>query len=152
MDRRGRVSQRIMQANPKSAIRDFLSKTIATHPPIIWNALCSEKKRRQRTYEMLPNTHGSQQQPTNFTSFSLHFMDQRGFSERCVDLHVENQLCTRQNGHRDKFRLPSVSRPRSIIRQLRKSPDFWSCLIIDLGRETDGKRNLSRCPFCFVHN
>ena len=32
--------------------------------------------------------------------------------------------------------LPSVSRPRSIIRQLLW--DFRSCLMIDLGRETDG--------------
>ena len=35
--------------------------------------------------------------------------------------------------------LPSVSRPRSIIRQLR---DFRSCLMIDLGRETDGNNEI----------
>ena len=54
--------------------------------------------------------------------------------------------------------VPSVSRPRSIIRQLRKSleifevvdhqttskisRDFRSCLMIDLGRETDGNNEI----------
>ena len=37
--------------------------------------------------------------------------------------------------------LPSVSRPRSIIRQLRKSL-FRSCLMIDLGCETDGNNEI----------
>ena len=36
--------------------------------------------------------------------------------------------------------LPSVLPPRSIIRQLRK--DFRSCLMIDLGRETDGNNGI----------
>ena len=36
--------------------------------------------------------------------------------------------------------LPSVSRPRLIIRQLRKS--FRSCLMIDLGHETDGNTEI----------
>ena len=35
--------------------------------------------------------------------------------------------------------LPLVSQPRSIIRQLR---DFRSCLMIDLGHETDGNNEI----------
>ena len=41
--------------------------------------------------------------------------------------------------------LPSVSRPKSIIRQLGKfGPNFRSCLMIDLGHETDGNSEFSR--------
>ena len=43
LNRRYRARQRTVQANSKSAIRDFLSETIPTHPPTIQNALHLEK-------------------------------------------------------------------------------------------------------------
>ena len=43
MNRRCRASQSIVQANSKNAICDFLCEKIATHPPIIRNALHLQK-------------------------------------------------------------------------------------------------------------
>ena len=45
------MSQSIVQANSKSAIRDFLAETIATHPPRVRNAL---RLKKWRTYEIVP--------------------------------------------------------------------------------------------------
>ena len=52
INKRCQVSQSIVQANSKSAIRDFLAETIATHPPRIRNALRFKKK--WQTYEIVP--------------------------------------------------------------------------------------------------
>ena len=62
-------------------------------------------------------------------------------------------LCTRQNRHRDKFRCGRWF-PRSIIRQLRKcGPDFRNCLIINLGRATNGDNEIClgvRFALCII--
>ena len=57
--------------------------------------------------------------------------------------------CCRGRAERENLLLPSVSWPRLIIRQLRKfGPNFRSCLMIDLGRETDGNNEICLgCPF-----
>ena len=54
MNQRCRANQSIVQASSKCAIRDFLSETVTTHPPISRNALRLQRKKKRPTYEMIP--------------------------------------------------------------------------------------------------
>ena len=57
---------------------------------------------------------------------------------------VRPKVRTRQNGHRDKFRcyhwFHDQGRSSDSFENLR--PDFRNCLMIDLGRETDGNNEI----------
>ena len=59
----------------------------------------------------------------------------------CFHVHV---FCTRENGHRDKFRCYHRfdDQGRSSDNFENQLPDFRSCLMIDLGRQTDGNNEI----------
>ena len=71
---------------------------------------------------------------------------------RCV---LTGPLCTRQNEHQDKFRcyrrFQDQGRSSDNFKNL--VPDFRSCLMIDLGRETDGNNEIClsiRFALCII--
>ena len=65
-------------------------------------------------------------------------MNKKGDHQKQCSIRVSRRAFNNAQGKwtpRQIPLLPSVSRPRSIIRQLRESRDFRSCLMTDLGRE-----------------
>ena len=72
MNQRCRANQSIVQASSKCAIGDFLSETVTTHPPIIRNALrLQRRKKKRRTYEMIPTGVNALRSPSRRSNFEL---------------------------------------------------------------------------------